>query len=662
MRMTSRSRVLVLLAVGLSTVATVPALASGTAAATVSLPGVIPSWVASAVRTGLVNPRQPMNVGVSLRYRDEAGLQALIADVSNPASPHFRHFLTTAQFNARFAPAPASVAAVRSWLASSGLTVDGSAPSGVVVLTHAPAAVVEKALHTTLATFVRNGESVRAPLAAASIPTRLSGTIKGITGLDSVRYRPLNVRPAGGPPAAFLNARPCSTYWGQYTADDQPKFEGHKLLVNPCGYTPAQLRGAYGLTKVKQTGKSATVAIIDAYASSTIEADLKTYSDRHGLPEMAPGQFTQTLPQPIEQSVPELATNPVVATAQSLPLPVIGLPSFDPEGWSGEETLDVEAVHTMAPGANIVYVPSISDQNDVIDLALLYTVEQTSAQVISNSYGTSGEAVTQDDKALFDLAMMQAAAKGISVIFSSGDNGDEVETLGSRQADYPASSDLVTALGATSLFVGKNNTYLGEGYWGTRKHVRKGTGWATKSTLSGAGGGGVSALYPEPSWQKGVVPTSLATFGGVAPGRVLPDVSIIGDSTTGFLVGQTQIQHGGQASYSEFRIGGTSVSCPMFAGILADAIEVSGKGLGLINPVLYKLAGTGAYRDIVKPKTPVAVVRYDYTDFQDPSTKLVPSVRSLGNLSTLHLSKGYDDATGLGTPVGQTFVPMLARG
>lgn len=652
-----------LAAIALAAVATIPASAIGVGSAPDTLAGVVPSWVSTAHLLGVVDPAQRVGISVTLRYRDEAGLNRLVTQVSDPASPSYRHFLSTGQFNDRFSPTKATIASVSHWLSSAGLTVDGATASGVVVRAHGPASLVESALKTTLASFTYLGETVRAPIKAATIPTKLAGVIKGIAGLDTVRYHPTHQRLAS-PPAAFLNARPCAAYWGQITADNQPSYKGKKLLVNPCGYSPAQIRGAYGLDKVKQTGTGATVAIIDAYASSTIEADLATYSAKHGLPAMKSGQFTQTLPQPLEQNTPELATNPAYAAVGGLPvgLPILGLPSFDPEGWSGEETLDVEAVHTLSPGANIIYVPSISDQNDLIDVALLYTIEATSAQVISNSYGSIGEATTVDDKTLFDQAMSQAAAKGISVIFSSGDSGDELEDTNVRQADYPASSDMVTALGATSLFVGKNNTYLGEGYWGTRKFLRKGSGWDTKSVSSGAGGGGVSKVYAEPSWQKGVVPDSYATYGGVKPGRVLPDISIIGDSVTGFLVGQTQTQHGGQTAYSEYRIGGTSVSCPMLAGILADVIQLAGHSLGLINPALYKLAGSGVYRDIVKPKVPVAVVRYDYTDTQDPSTKLIPSLRTLGNLSTLHLVKGYDDATGLGTPIAQKFIPALAKG
>src|SRR5947209_19134532 len=108
------------------------------------------------------------------------------------------------------------------------------------------------------------------------------------------------------------------------------------------------------------------------------------------------------------------------------------------------------------------------------------------------------------------------------------------------------------------------------------------------TVFNGGGGGGVSTTYAEPAWQKGVVPASDTTIGTTTPGRVLPDLSLDADSTTGFLVGQTQTMKNGTAAYSEYRIGGTSLSCPLFAGLMALADQAAGRGLGLVTPTLYK--------------------------------------------------------------------------
>lgn len=650
-----RSRTLALTAAALAVGAAVPALAATSKPAPLSLLNAVPSWVSTSQLLSRVDGASKVDIAVVLNYRDAAGLKAFDADVSNPASKDFRKFLTTAEFNSRFGVDKAQVSTVTSWLKKSGFTVDGTSGSGIAVTAHGSAALVESVLHTTLGIFKVAGDTVRAPMTAPTLPAKLAGIVSAIQGLDTVAYKPTNTvadNPDATPPAAFLNARPCSTYWNETATKGLPAYKGKNLDVNTCGYTPTQIRDAYGFNKIKQTGKGATIGIIDAWASPTIVSDVNTYSARHGLPAFTKGQFTQALPQPVIQDTPELPEGGLLGIA-------------DPQGWSAEETLDVEAEHTFAPGANITYIPAVSPLNETLDLAVLETVEQSLAQVVSNSYGSTSEDTSPADLAIFNSAMSQAAAKGITFSYSAGDSGDNTFASGARTIGDPANSDMVTTLGATSLFIGKSNNYLGEGYWGTKRYnlTANGKAWDFSKVISFAGGGGgVSTVYAEPSYQKGVVPNSLATYGGVKPGRVIPDLSIDGDSTTGFLIGQTQTTAGGQTGYSEYRIGGTSVSSPLFSGLLADAIQANGgKSLGMINPVLYAGAKSGAFRDVTAPKATVAAVRYDYADPADPTTKVTPSLRVLGNLETLHLLKGYDDATGLGSPVAGPFVTLLSK-
>ena len=198
------------------------------------------------------------------------------------------------------------------------------------------------------------------------------------------------------------------------------------------------------------------------------------------------------------------------------------------------------------------------------------------------------------------------------------------------------------------------------------------TGWETgKSTLtSGAydppapgaflygSGGGTSTLFQEPTYQKGVVPDRLANKNPVFPARVVPDISMDGDPNTGFLVGETQKfpKRSGGVEYDEYRIGGTSLSSPLFAGIMALADDLSGSPHGFINPSLYKLAGSNAITDVVHENG--AVVRVDYVNGVDARDGTVTSVRTF-DLPGLQIATtpGYDNTTGLGVPNG---VPFLA--
>jgi subtilase family serine protease len=159
-------------------------------------------------------------------------------------------------------------------------------------------------------------------------------------------------------------------------------------------------------------------------------------------------------------------------------------------------------------------------------------------------------------------------------------------------------------------------------------------------------------LFAEPFYQRGIVPDALARQNqtGNHRGRVVPDISMVGDPNTGMLVGQTQTFPDG-VYYDQYRIGGTSLSSPLFAGYAAVADQVAGRH-GFINPVLYGFASrTGAIKDIRHQNA--AVVRVDYVNGVDASDGLTRKVRTLdfGGL-TIHTTPGYDNVTGLGTPAG----------
>ena len=138
-------------------------------------------------------------------------------------------------------------------------------------------------------------------------------------------------------------------------------------------------------------------------------------------------------------------------------------------------------------------------------------------------------------------------------------------------------------------------------------------------------------------------------------------MSVIGDPNTGVLVGETQTFPDRSVRYSEYRIGGTSVSSPTFAGIMAVADQVAGHPHGFANPALYRAYKTNLLtRALYDPKklTGVGVVRVDYANTVDASDGLSTSLRTLdyeGTGTILHTTTGYDTMTGIGTPNGLTF-------
>jgi len=171
-------------------------------------------------------------------------------------------------------------------------------------------------------------------------------------------------------------------------------------------------------------------------------------------------------------------------------------------------------------------------------------------------------------------------------------------------------------------------------------------------------GGGTSTLYSEPFYQHGVVPDALAFAHSNHRGRVVPDVAMLGDPNTGMLIGQTQTFSDG-AYYDQYRIGGTSLSSPLFTGLMAVADQVAGFHHGFANPALYNLGGTSAFHDIAPgPKT--AVVRRNFVNSENANDGYSISARLFDTeLQSLHVTKGYDNMTGMGTPNGETFLTLL---
>lgn len=128
----------------------------------------------------------------------------------------------------------------------------------------------------------------------------------------------------------------------------------------------------------------------------------------------------------------------------------------------------------------------------------------------------------------------------------------------------------------------------------------------------------------------------------------MQDVAADADPNTGYIIGETQTFPDGSVKYSEFREGGTSLACPLMAGIMALADQVAGRAHGFANPVFYSHAGD--FADVQSPAAPVAVVRTNFNNNVDASGGLSYRLRAMNQTLSLRTTPGYDDVTGLGTP------------
>jgi subtilase family serine protease len=662
--------------------------AQAASSSTTVLGGTLSSLATRAHFAGALSGAGSVSFELVMSLRDAAGAAALATAVSTPGNASYRHYLTAAQWEARFSPTLSTVATTKAWLQQEGLQVGAIPADRMTIPVTGTVAQIDHAFSTSLANYRVGGQTLRLESTDLTIPAVLAGAVTGAVGLNQTLATAASTTgadtaaPAAGSkitqPAAFRNAPPCSTYYGQKVDTTHPAY-GHgyasPLPYQLCGYTPPQLRSAYdvaGEVASGDDGSGVTVAIIDAYTSPTLLSDAQHYFKLNDPTHpITSSQFSELVP-PSYNEINACGAN----------------------GWFGEQSLDLEAVHSMAPGATILYVGAKNCENGLLD-SLRTVIDGHLAQVITDSWGDdAGDLLDSvSDRAAYDDVFMLADSTGISVLFSAGDDGDEFTTVGFVSADYPPSSPYVTAVGGTSLQVGSTGARVGELGWSTAKSVLCTTslvgeepGCSAKTlhtwlptAYDYGGGGGVSYEYAEPAYQHGVVPASLADLNKGTTGeanRVVPDISMDADPTTGFLEGETQTFPDG-VHYGQYRIGGTSLSSPLFAGVVADADQAAGGSLGFLNPALYSVAthDPSAIYDVVSGGKQ-ALSRVDYINGVNGSDGLEYSTRILAytGIETYCVSKhscqsrnvlltitpGYDSMTGLGT-AGPGFIHELAR-
>ncbi len=612
--------------------------AAPNATAKSTLAGTVPTWATRAHQAGTPDSSATVTFRAVLPLRSAAAAERFGYAVSDPSSAQYQHTVTSAQFNARFGPTGASVQSVASYLRKEGFTVRSAAPGNRWVEASGTVSAVNKAFSTTLRTYRYKGHTLRSPSVPAAVPQSLRSSIMTITGLDqgASLLRPGGVRQApatktAAPDASAPAPSECSSYWDQHEQTVPPAYAGKtQYPTYTCGYIGDQLQSAYGTKSALihgHDGHGVTVGIIDAYGSPTMLSDLTTYSAQVGLPAPKPGQYKQKLFTPFN-----LQTE-----------------CGGEAGWNGEQTLDVESVHSMAPGANIFYFGA-KNCDTGIDDALNYALQQDKVDLISNSYGFAGEDIPAGEINAEHSLFVQAAAEGIGLYYSSGDRGDEAGATGVTQPDYPASDPMVTAVGGTALAIDAGGNRLFETGWGTAlDRVDKSTYEGYLDPLPGAfyfgAGGGVSTLFRQPKYQKRVVPDALSKAYGKKAMRTVPDVSAVADPYTGFLVGQTE---GGV--YGNYAIGGTSLACPVVAGIHAVASQGRKHRIGFANPALYRLAGSRAVYDVNGSRMPIGVT--------NPSGSYLVT---LDRDSSLRTTGGYDLVTGIGSPNGQNYLNRLSK-
>jgi subtilase family serine protease len=471
--------------------------------------------------------------------------------------------------------------------------------------------------------------------------------------------------------AAYPTPHPTVTDY-QFIRATVPSEADCEAVTRTC-FTPQAIQSAYNVGPLYNqgwNGRGITIAIVDSYGSDTMAHDLHVFNQTFGLQPMC-GEEGVTC----AAGMPKFSELTLNGSPATKPQGGNGTGQEDKTAWALEVALDVETSHAIAPMANILLVHTNNAETLGVQgfpnmmKAEDYVVTNHLAQVISQSFASAEDAFN-GTSSLQNLryAFKDAAANGVTVLGSSGDGGtanamkSPVGQGGSLipypTVEWPASDPLVTGVGGTYLCT-KPTATTNEP---RTTYIKPGIGAKCGSSTFNAAhaaevawtfsGGGFSDVFSRPSYQS-TLPAGSTPI--PASARGVPDIAFQASSATGALVYLSLPPDGtdsnvGQAGWWD--IGGTSLSCPQWAGLVAIADQINKAkygqtGLGLINPALYKLASTAKYATDFFDIAHTAAAGVDNSNQGDPSVPGYPA------------TTGWDPVTGLGTPNAALLIPDL---
>jgi subtilase family serine protease len=525
-----------------------------------------------------IAPGKMLRMSITMRLRNRAELDQLLRDQQDPNSAQYHRWLGPGDFQARFGPTQAEVARVAGWLKSSGFQIDSARAAPRTIAFHGRADTAERAFAIKIAA-AANGTSF-ANLSDPSVPSDIAPLVASVSGLSNAVH---------WVPASQIAP-------GELTPQPSAK------VGNVRAFGPRDLYTFYDQNSLLQSGVdgSGTDCIAIVADSEFDLASVDAFDNEFGLPAV---NLTKTYPD---------STSP---------------------GANGdliEALLDVEYAHAAAPGAPIRAY--IGNEANASSFGALYdaaagAVNDDTCSSINISFSFCGVTASDYTNVLDPLAA-QAAAQGQTVTVATGDWGAAALTLNASMTGCVVSKTRgVNELAADPNVLAVGGTKFNPKYNRAGDDVgsRKEKAWKDhKKNLKGATGGGVSAVFSQPSYQQSVEPNQTM--------RTIPDISF----------GSSPIHPGYFLGYQNgiaCCIGGTSLAAPYWSGISHLVQQETGTRPGPMNSALYTLAATSAASGIRD-------VRRGNNNFN--------------GVKGYKASRGYDLATGWGTPDIGVLVPALA--
>jgi kumamolisin len=548
-----------------------------------------------------------LTLDIGLAVRDRAGLAATITAASDPRSPHYGHYLTRAEYKARYGPLPSAVAAVRAWARGAGLTVVSVTPENLLVMVRGTTRQVERALSVTINDYWSQGREFYANDHDATVPAGLDITaISGLSTFDRfVTFHHMPMLPHTAGLSRLRGAR--NTLGPRSTA-------GTECLGVIC-YFPQDFISAYNIAPVGD-GSGQTIGLT-VWGPPVPQSDLHTFAQQTGTTEVVS------------------ATSPLANTIEWIP--VDGTLTTTTNINTGETALDVEYAHGVAENSHLKYylanctvviATSGYNQCNPSDVSMEQTVNaaanDASLHIVSNSWGSTDLGPSDPSFQNMGASFEYAASAGTTFYFSSGDGGAGTGGTfgdGTGVAVWPADYPWVVAVGGTTLTTTASFGYSAESAWI-------------------GSGGGCSPYQPRPVWQQSSLSAAICPA-GYTNDRVVPDVAADANPHTGAWF---------CANGTCGRVGGTSLAAPLWAGMSADLDRylgaISAPLMGFAAPTLYALAKGSTYAQ----------------DFHD-----VTAGNNGDGSPGYSAGAGWDEVTGWGSPnlgqlapdwAGQTVPPV----
>jgi Pro-kumamolisin, activation domain/IPT/TIG domain len=549
---------------------------------------------------------------VALKPRDPAALAAYASAVTTPRSPLYEHYLASGQFADRFGPRPATIAAVENHLRADGVRVTGVSGNGLLVNFTAKAAAAQAAFGTRLERYrLADGATAFAPTRAVALPASIAPAVQTVLGLNTT------ARPVAEPLRGRRGAGPEPAVKAPATADGPKACPAARAdAATYGGLTDQQIAYSYGvdgLYNAREDGAGQTIAVYELEPFN--RNDIRIFDTCYFGASKAAAMLKR--------------------------LTVVPVDGGGPIGYgSGESELDIDDVSAVAPGANIEVYEAPNTYYGLVD-EFNAIVQDDTAKVATSSWASGCEAGVQafapGIEPLENTIFEQAAIQGQTVLDWAGDDGSDGCAIHGNTPVPPILSQNVEGDQPYVLSVG-GTTITDPTFPPAEQVWNDGSNW-------GAGGGGISQVWPAPSWQTGshvpgfdnaaIVKRAEAVAGtdfcGAAVCREVPDVTAQADEFTGAIT-VYESPYGGWTTF-----GGTSSSTPLWASMLTDtastpACEANG-GLGFVPPKLYAIGANksedaASFNDITKGNN----------DVFDDAGGLFPA------------TKGYDMASGLGSP------------